>query len=154
MNRLPLAVFALHACAALAQPLPDVHSLDWLAGAWIRHDANEVVRETWVGPANGTMVAVNLTSNARGGASFEFLRIARSDSGVSYFASPAGRPATEFALKEAGPRRVTFENPAIAFPRRIIYYRDGDALVARIEGEVKGEARSKEWRFARAVTPD
>ena len=30
---------------------------------------------------------------------------------------------------------------------RIVYWRDGDTLAARIEGTVRDQARSKEWRF-------
>jgi hypothetical protein len=31
--------------------------------------------------------------------------------------------------------------------RRILYWREGEALLARIEGEVSGQPRSREWRF-------
>jgi len=32
----------------------------------------------------------------------------------------------------------------------VIYERDGDALKARIEGEIDGQARSMEWNFSAA----
>ena len=143
---------AMHA-VAFAQPA-SVDALRWMSGSWVREAAQETVRETWLGPANGTLVAVNLTSTAGGRATYEFLRISRTAAGFSYFASPGGRAPVEFALKEMGERRVVFENPAHDFPRRILYWRDGAALMARIEGTIRGEARSEEWRFTRAVTPD
>lgn len=68
--------------------------------------------------------------------------------GLSYFASPGAQPPTEFKLKEAGERRVVFENAAHDFPQRILYWREGESLVARIEGTIKGEAKQQEWRFA------
>ena len=79
----------------------------------------------------------------------EFLRIADTPEGFSYYASPGGRPAVEFKVKELGDRRVVFENAAHDFPQRILYWRDGDKLVARIEGTIGGKGKSEEWRFAR-----
>ena len=32
----------------------------------------------------------------------------------------------------------------------VLHWRDGEHLVARIEGTIKGKARSEEWRFGRA----
>ena len=148
------AALALVAQASLAQPTAGVESLDWMRGSWASRSPRETVRETWLGPANGMLAAVNLTSTADGRASFEFLRIARTPAGFSYFASPGGRAPVEFPMKETGGRRVVFENPSHDFPRRIVYWRDGSALMARIEGTMKGEARSEEWRFERAATPD
>ena len=33
------------------------------------------------------------------------------------------------------------------FPQRILYWRDGERLVARIEGTIAGKERSEEWIF-------
>lgn len=55
----------------------------------------------------------------------------------------------EFKLKEAGEKRVVFENAAHDFPQRILYWREGDDLVARIEGTMRGQPRQQEWRFSR-----
>lgn len=68
---------------------------------------------------------------------------------VVYFASPGGRPPVEFPAREIGDAFVVFENPANAYPTRISYRRDGDALVARIEGKRQGTEASEEWRFSR-----
>jgi hypothetical protein len=93
------------------------------------------------------MVAANLSTFAGGKRTFEFLRIADTPEGFSYFASPGGKPPVEFRLKESGDRRVVFENPQHDFPRRILYWRDGERLVARIEGTIAGKERSEEWGF-------
>jgi hypothetical protein len=92
---------------------------------------------------------VNLTTWPSGRKSYEFLRIAETADGVSYFASPGGKPPVEFKAKETGDKRVVFENAAHDFPQRIIYRRDGDQLVARIEGSIQGKVRTEEWRFTR-----
>jgi hypothetical protein len=96
------------------------------------------------------MVATNLTAWPNGRKTFEFLRIAETPEGYSYFASPGGKPPVEFKLKEAGERRVVFENAVHDFPQRVLYWREGEQLVARVEGTIKGKERGEEWRFTRA----
>ena len=147
MLRLLLAMIFLIAPAAHAQPR--AASLDWLAGTWTQVKGEERVTETWIGPGNGLLVAANLTTRGTQRRTFEFLRIADTPEGFSYYASPGGRPAVEFKVKEQGDRRVVFENAAHDFPQRILYWRDGDKLVARIEGAIGGKEKSEEWRFAR-----
>src|SRR5262245_18024191 len=90
----------LVATSALAQTPAQVSSLEWMAGTWMQDDGKERVTESWLGPGNGLMVAVNLTTRTNGRKSYEFLRIGETASGISYFASPAGRPPVEFPLKE------------------------------------------------------
>ncbi len=129
---------------------PRVASLDWMSGTWVRDaEGRETVSETWLGPGNGLMVAANLTTWPNGRRSFEFLRISETTSGFSYYASPGGKLPVEFKMKETGDRRVVFENSTHDFPQRVLYWRDGEHLVARIEGTIKGKARSEEWRFTR-----
>ena len=145
-----LAATFLFACAsACAQSPAGVAELDWMTGTWTQDTpGKERVAESWLGPGNGVMVAVNLTTWSSGKKSYEFLRIADTAEGYSYFASPGGRPPVEFKLKESSGKRVVFENAAHDFPQRILYWRDGENLVARIEGTIKGQARSEEWRFS------
>jgi Domain of unknown function (DUF6265) len=142
---LAIACLPLH---ALAQS-PNAESLAWLAGAWVQKGEKEIVSETWQGPAGGMLVATNLTLRASGRTSFEFLRIAETPTGLSYFAMPGGKPATEFKMKESGAQRIVFENPEHEFPRRILYWRDGEALMARTEGSRGGKELSEEWRFVK-----
>ena len=121
-----------------------------MSGTWVhKAEGRETVSESWLGPGNGLMVAANLTTRANNRKTFEFLRIAETPEGFSYFASPGGRAPVEFKLKESGDRRVVFENASHDFPQRILYWREGEVLIARIEGMVKGENRSVQWRFAK-----
>jgi len=138
--------------AAVTQPAgaQDIGALAWMAGNWVQKTAQEEVRENWLGPAAGMMVGVNLTATAGRGGSFEFIRIAAKDGRLVYFASPGGRPPVEFPLRESTATSVLFENPAHGYPARIGYRRDGEALVARIEGKRGGNEASEEWRFTRA----
>jgi hypothetical protein len=134
----------------LAQAPARVAELDWMTGTWVQEaPGKERVAESWLGPGNGIMVAVNLATFPGGRKSYEFLRIADTPEGYSYFASPGGRAPVEFKLRESARQRVVFENAAHDFPQRILYWRDGESLVARIEGKVRDKERSEEWRFSR-----
>ena len=141
-----LAIAAVCELPAAAQTAR-VASLEWLAGTWVSETARGKVTESWLGPGNGLMVAANLSTFAGGKRTFEFLRIADTAEGFSYYASPGGKPPVEFRVKEIGERRVVFENAQHDFPQRILYWRDGERLVARIEGTIAGKERSEEWIF-------
>jgi len=149
MTRPILLCLAFAATSAFAQ-VPRTDSLGWMTGTWTQSNGDEFVSETWLGPGNGLMVAVNLTTRGPTRKSFEFLRIADTPDGFSYYASPGGKAPTEFRMKEQGERRVVFENAAHDFPQRILYWRDGEHLIARIEGKIGEKERSEEWRFSRA----
>jgi len=128
-----------------------VDQLAFLSGHWVQKKNGEEVQENWLGPRGDAMVAVNLTARDGRATSFEFLRIGKKEGRVVYFASPGGKPATEFPLKEFTENSVVFENPEHAFPRRIVYTRiDTDTLLARIEGRIKDKDVQEEWRFSRA----
>ncbi len=149
MHRIAAAALVALVLPAFSQ-VPRVAALDWMAGTWVAEsESGEKVLETWLGPGNGLMVAANLTTRPNGRKSFEFLRIADMASGYSYYASPGGKTPVEFPLKQQGERRVVFENAAHDFPQRILYWREGEVLLARVEGTLRGEPRSQEWRFTR-----
>ena len=99
------------------------------------------------------LIGANLTSS-KGKASFENLRIATSDGGWTYWASPMGRTPVPFRLVEAGMQRAAFANPEHGFPARIVYWREGDELLARIEGTIKDKPAAAEWRFAKGTAAD
>lgn len=152
MTRTLAAALLLLSAPVFGQAPARVAELEWMAGTWVQETpGKERVAESWLGPGNGLMVAVNLTTFANGRKSYEFLRISDTAEGFSYFASPGGRnPAVEFTLKESARQRVVFENAAHDFPQRVLYWREGEQLVARIEGKLRDKERSQEWRFSRA----
>ena len=95
------------------------------------------------------MLGLNRTTPKRGKAAFEFMRIAETEAGLVFYASPNGKPATPFAATEADDQHVVFENPKSDFPQRILYQLDQDALLATIEGEVDGQKQSMSWKWIR-----
>lgn len=137
-----ITAFALTVAPVTAQP-----DLSWLSGDWIDCSGDTVVEERWLGPAGGMMIGANLT-RGKASPSFEFFRIARSKGGSwAYYAQPGGRPPVEFTLMETDGTRVVFQNLEHDFPQRVIYWRDGENLAARVEGQLNGKLEAAEWRF-------
>jgi hypothetical protein len=135
--------------AASAQ---EVDSLAWMAGTWGGAKGGVESEESWTAPRGGAMLGVHRDVRAGRMVGFEFLRIDTEKDGLTYWASPGGRPATAFRLKESGSKRVVFENPAHDFPQRILYWLGDDGtLNARIEGTLQGEPGSEEWSWARVA---
>ena len=144
-------LLALACTAARAAPAPD---LSWLSGDWRRCRDGEIVEERWLGPRGDLMIGANLTSSKTGRTTWELLRLANGDDGWTYWASPMGKPPTPFRLVESGAQRAVFANPEHGFPARILYWREGDELLARIEGTLRDKPAAVEWRFARGTAAD
>src|SRR5690349_18027981 len=102
MSRIAAILLLSFAAAAGAQSPARVQSLGWMAGTWVHQSPRGTMTESWLGPGNGTMAAVNLSAFRNGRDTYEFLRIADTASGFSYFASPGGVAPVEFPLKESG----------------------------------------------------
>ena len=136
----------LAALLTQAAPAPD---LSWMSGYWLTCADGREASETWSDPRGGLMVG-HAVSLEDGRASFEVSHIGPTPQGFAYVAQPGGAPPTVFVVAESGANRVVFANPDNDFPTRIIYERDGNALNARIEGEIGGQARSMAWEFRAA----
>jgi hypothetical protein len=120
-----------------------------MSGYWLSCENGAQIAENWFGAGTGTLLGTNLTQGEQ--TSFEFLRVtANGQGGFSYFSMPNGAPVTEFKMMSNENRRAVFENPTHDFPQRVIYWRDGSRLRARIEGEVNGRIESQEWSFRRS----
>jgi hypothetical protein len=131
---------------------PSLEPLAWLTGAWGSEVGGRTTEEYWTPPRGGTMFGVNRTLSDDRTTAFEFLRIVITGDEVYYLAAPGGRhPPTAFKLVEQGEGRVVFENHEHDFPQRIIYWRAGDALHARIEGVQDERPASMEWTWQSTV---
>ena len=157
MNRI-LSFFCLFALpifpAILSAAEPQRTSLDalsFMVGSWRQTTDKVEVEEHWLPAKGDVMLGLGRTVRGNGKPTgFEFLRIAPTKTGMSYFASPQGRPATEFPLIELAKDKAVFENSQHDFPQRISYWRDGERLKARIEGTIKGQKQSEEWTWEKA----
>lgn len=145
MIRLLAAVFAL---AVFATHAADT-DLAWMTGAWSETKGDTVVQEQWLDGSGGLMLGAGKTVKAGKVTTFELMRIELRDGTASYFASPGAKSWTEFRAIELTPAKVVFENKEHDFPQRVIYWRDGESLMARIEGAINGQSRSRQWRYDR-----
>jgi len=107
-------------------------------------------------PAGGSMLGMSRTVADGKTREFEFMRIAREESGDIFFiANPSGQKEARFKLIKADAREVIFENPAHDFPQRVIYRLDeGDSLLGRIEGMSNGEEKSADFPMKRLPCDD
>lgn len=132
---------------ALALPLaaaePAIEDLAWISGHWSAGN----VEELWLAPKGGVMLGLGRTIRKNGSAAFEFLRIARTESGIAYIAQPGGQPPTAFKLVESKPGRAVFANPEHDFPKRIVYELREGKLCARTDDGKDGE----EWCWSRVA---
>jgi hypothetical protein len=144
-----LAVVGLLSGRAHQAPKPTLNDLSWIAGSWTGTAQGVEMEEHWTKPNGGSMIGIHRDVGKGRTLSFEFLRIEQQKDQIVYLSMPNGRsPATPFPLKEVAGTRVVFENPAHDFPQRIIYWKDGNDLRARIEGTMNGKAGSEEWRWS------
>ena len=106
-------------------------------------------------PAGNTMLGLSHTVAKGKTREFEFMRIVREESGDIFFiAQPSGQKETRFKLTLVSEREARFENPQHDFPQRIIYRRDGDELVGRIEGTSKGQEKAIDFPLKRTACDD
>lgn len=135
------------ACSSVAAQSPARALPDWIGGYWLSCASDGETVESWISDGRATLLGSNLS-----GGGYEFLRIGANEAGqVVYYSMPGGRaPPTEFMMTSNVGQRAVFENPAHDFPKRIIYTRTGDVLVARIDAGESAE-HGMEWRFARAA---
>jgi hypothetical protein len=135
-----------HASGQTAPP-SSVSALSWMAGSWGATIDGVDMEEHWTTAKGGTLVGMHRDVAKGRTVSFEFLRVEEQNGGLVYLASPRGAPPTPFRLVEAGATRAVFANPQHDFPQRIIYWKDGDDLRARIEGPQGGKTVGEEWRW-------
>jgi hypothetical protein len=129
-------------------------ALSWMTGYWVDDRNGARTEEFWTHASGDLMLGLSRTTRDTGRVFFEFLRIERTPEGIVYLASPAGQPATPFALVECVDRRAVFANPEHDDPQRIIYWCEDDgSLCARVESERDGQVRASSWTWRRAEFP-
>jgi len=94
------------------------------------------------------MLGVGSSGRGERVADWEHMRIAPDEAGVlSFWGSPKGAPAVPFRLVSMTGFEAVFENPEHDYPVRIVYRREGEALVATISGA--NGANPTSWRYRR-----
>lgn len=122
----------------------------WLEGCWRGSVNQREFREHWMPPRGGMMLGIGQTVLAGKTQGYEYLRIEPRADGVYYVAVPSGKTEDAFRFTgksvdtkgDANHELYTFENPALEFPKKIVYRRaTGGWLYAQVEGKVNGVDR-------------
>jgi hypothetical protein len=129
---------------------PTIKDVAWIAGCWDSTRNGRHVAEHWMAPEGGTMMGVSRTTSGDKTTEWEFLIIRQGSQGLDYVAKPSRQPEATFTAARASANEVVFENPAHDFPKRIIYKRDGDSLMASIEGPMNGQNRRIDFPYKKA----
>ncbi len=128
-----------------------IEQLSWMAGHWTYSSADGArADEAWLAPVGGLMLGMNRYVPAGKHGLYENLRIeTRPDGSTVFVGWPQGQAPADFKLTSASASRVSFFNLAHDFPQGISYWRDGEELLARVDGIENGVMRSMEYRFQR-----
>ena len=134
-----------------AQRVTKLSDLGWMSGCWEFNDEKlgMLISEMWMKPSGNAMMGVGRTIKSGKLVDFEFLRIVEDANGIAYISRPSeNKEDTSFKMIRSSTGEVVFENAAHDFPQRIIYWKDGADLRARIEGPQGGKTVGEEWRWA------
>ena len=140
MQKTCFAIVFLVAASAHAATLPS-----WMSGSWGGNVDGVQMEEHWTTAAGGVMLSMHRDVRANGKVSFEFARIEERGDSLVFLAMPGGRPPTPFPMTSQTADSITFENPEHDFPQRILYWRDGPRLCARVEGPMNGTDVNEQW---------
>jgi len=134
-----------------AAQAPAVKDVAWISGCWDFTRNGRHVAESWTSAEGGTLLGVSRTVSNGKTSEWEFLIIREGAKGLEYVAKPARQPEATFTATSVSATEVVFENPAHDFPKKIVYKRDGDTLVASIEGPMNGQTRRIDFPYKKAV---
>ena len=128
-----------------------IASVGWLQGCWQLTAGDRVVEEQWMAPRAGIMLSMGRTTRASRLVEYEWVLLRERNGVLEYEAHPSGQPSAVFTAEMATSSEVVFENPAHDFPQRVGYRRDGDSLLAWIEGTNDGKSRRVEFPYRRVA---
>lgn len=143
-------IIILFLTAKVYSQTPDsiILKLNWLSGSWISKQDNIIIEEMWMTANGNIMPGTGRTILPNKKTSFEFMRIAQTDSGIYFYGSPEGQITTAFKLLENGKRYILFENLQHDFPQRILYKLiEPGKLYARVEGIINNKMEFIEFNY-------
>src|SRR5262245_13953950 len=130
---------------------PAIDDVAWLTGCWEYSSGSRTVEEHWLAPRAHSMVNVGRTVQADKLVEYEMVLIREQEGRLAYEAHPSGQPSAVFMSRTVGDREVVFENLQHDFPQRVGYKRNGEALLAWIEGTRNGQMRRIEFPYRRVT---
>jgi hypothetical protein len=142
-------LYGLWAASLQAAPVDPSVLPSWMSGYWLSCDQGREVSETWSDPRGTVMVGGSVTLT-HGRTAFEFARIVADEEGLTFVAQPGGGEPTLFRAIEVTAGRIVFSNPGHD-PERVIYRREGDRLIGRIESDTPEGPVGIEWHYDKAA---
>ena len=144
---------ALLLAALAAGDATRIEQAGWLQGCWQMSAGGRVVEEQWMAPAGGVMLGMGRTVRDGKLVEYESVVLREEDGKLAYEAHPSGQPSAVFLSKTLDESSVVFENPAHDYPQRVGYTRDGEALLAWIDGMSNGKSRRVDFPYRRVACP-
>ncbi len=117
--------------------VPEIESFDWLLGNWQRTNEEEGKQtfEHWEKKSDSEYLGFGFTMEETDTISFENIRLIKTDTSWAIEVNlPEEAQATVFELTEIDETGFTCENEANEFPKKITYFKEGNALKAIISG--------------------
>jgi len=150
MKRWLLAVALVFAASAASA---QIHRVAWLAGCWSLTGGERIVDEQWMAPRVASMQGMSRTVRGDKLLAYEFVMLRERGELLEYEVSPSGQARTVFTSTTVTDSSVVFENLQHDFPQRVAYQRNGDRLLAWIEGPRNGQMRRIEYPYERVACP-
>jgi Domain of unknown function (DUF6265) len=126
-----------------------IEQAGWLQGCWQMAAGGRVVEEQWMAPAGGVMLSMGRTVRDGTLVEYESVVLREQDGKLAYEAHPSGQPSAVFLSATIDSSTAIFENPTHDYPQRVGYKRDGDSLLAWIDGTTNGKSRRVEFPYRR-----
>jgi uncharacterized protein DUF6265 len=142
---------ALLLAALAAGDTASIEQAGWLQGCWQMAAGGRVVEEQWMAPAGGVMLGMGRTVRDGKLVEYESVVLREEDGKLAYEAHPSEQPSAVFLSKTLDESSVVFENPTHDYPQRVGYKRDGNALLAWIDGTANGRPRRLEFPYRRVA---
>ena len=128
-----------------------IDQVSWLQGCWQLESGGRVVEEQWMVPRGGVMLGMGRTVRDGTLVEYESVILREQDGRLAYEAHPSGQPSAVFTSASVSESTVIFENPTHDYPQRVGYQRDGDSLLAWIDGTANGKSRRVDFPYRRVA---
>ncbi|MCL4742896.1 MAG: hypothetical protein KJZ54_11925 [Phycisphaerales bacterium] len=163
---MPFQVLALLAVLAApfippasSPPPPDLADFAWLTGEWRADTERGSIVETWGRPEGDALLGMMRITEDGHARLYELFVIERDGDGLALRVRHFDRALVPWEGERDGPMAFTllraedshavFEDPTRAFPRRIVYTREGDRLSVRLEPAPESAAGARAFDFER-----
>lgn len=115
----------------------------FMVGCWELQRGAMTIREVWREATPDFLIGNGTTTSGGAMREFEFTRVESKEGAIDYVAQPNGQPPTRFALDPGSKRdEAIFVNMQHDFPKRVVYQKSPDGLLAFIDGGA-GTARTE-----------